>query len=48
MPAHVGLGGTYEKLGKRENALEQYGKALTLDKHNWRVREMLKRIDKLN
>jgi len=47
-PGYVDLGDIYEKLGKRENALEQYGKALALDKHNWRVREMLKRIDKLN
>jgi tetratricopeptide (TPR) repeat protein len=47
VPAYVDLGDTYEKLAKREKALEQYGKALTLDKHNWRVREMLKRIGEL-
>jgi len=47
VPAYVDLGDTYEKLGKREKALEQYAKALTRDKHNWRVREMLKRIREL-
>jgi len=47
VPAYVDLGDIYEKLGKRDKALEQYGRALTLDKHNWRVREMLKKIGEL-
>jgi len=46
VPAYVDLGDTYKKLGKEEKALEQYAKALTLDKHNWRVLDMLRKIDK--
>ena len=48
VPAYVDLGDTYDKLGEKEKALEQYAKALTLDKHNWRVREMLRKIDTMN
>lgn len=48
VPAYIDLGDTYRKLGKNDEALEQYAKALTLDKHNWRVREMLRKIDRMN
>jgi len=46
-PGYVDLGDAYEKLGKRDQALEQYGKAMTLDKSNWRVKEMLEKIEHL-
>ena len=47
VPAYVDLGDAYEKLGKREKALEQYGKAMTLDKSNWRVKEMIEKVEHL-
>ena len=45
VPAYVDLGDMYQKLDKKDKAFEQYGKAMTLDKLNWRVKEMLQKVD---
>ena len=45
VPGYVDLGDAYETLDKRDKALEQYGKAMTLDKSNWRVKEMLRKVE---
>jgi len=45
VPGYIDLGDAYERLGQKDKALEQYGKAMTLDKSNWRVMEMLDKVD---
>jgi len=47
VPGYVDLGDVCEELGDREGALKHYATALTLDKHNWRVREMLNKVGRM-
>ncbi|HUS57761.1 MAG TPA: tetratricopeptide repeat protein [Planctomycetota bacterium] len=47
VPAYVDLADVYLKLGQKERAITLYAKAMTYDRNNWRVKEMLKEIDNL-
>jgi len=44
-PAYIDLGEIYLRLDRKEEALEMFAKGMTIDKENWRVKEMLKRMD---
>jgi len=47
VPGYVDLGDACEAIGEREEALKHYAVAYSLDKYNWRVLEMLDKVDRM-